>query len=88
MDDTDSAKVMRRTELATAPAQKVSAPIVEQGVIHYECRVVHKNDVLPEFLAEEIRTTAYPQGNFHRVYFGKVMAAYASPNAAERLQQQ
>ncbi len=75
-----------RTGLTPAPAQKVRAPIVEQGVIHYECRVVHKNDVLSEFLAEEIRTAAYPQGNFHRVYFGEVVAAYASPDAAERLQ--
>ncbi len=77
--------VMAIGGLKPVPAQKVRVPIIDQGVIHYECVVVHKNDVLPEFLAKEIAESAYPQGNFHRIYFGEIVAAYADPEGVKRL---
>ena len=75
-----------RTGLKPIPAQKVQVPIIEQGVIHYECQVVHRNDLLPVHLQDEIKVAAYPEGNFHRVYFGKVLAAYATADARVKLQ--
>lgn len=74
-----------QTHLTPVPARKVRVPVIAQGVIHYECQTVHKNDVMPENLSEEILTSSYPQGNFHRIYFGEVVAAYATPDARERL---
>ncbi|GAI27467.1 unnamed protein product, partial [marine sediment metagenome] len=53
--------------------------------IHYECRVVHKNDVIPDELTEDIRNSAYRQGDFHRIYFGKILAVYADADAKKRL---
>jgi hypothetical protein len=29
----------------------------------------------------------YVSGDFHRVYFGKILAAYAEPDAMERLRE-
>lgn len=75
-----------KTGLKPVRAQRVKAPIIEQGIIHYECMVVHKNDVLPQFLSDEIAKYAYPAGNFHRIYFGEIVAAYAAINAKEMLQ--
>jgi flavin reductase (DIM6/NTAB) family NADH-FMN oxidoreductase RutF len=66
-------------------AGTVLAPVVSGCPIVYECQVVHSNDVLPAKLADEILTGAYVDGDFHRVYFGKVLAARAEPDAAERL---
>lgn len=74
-----------QTGLTVAPARKVRVPIIGQGVVHYECRLVHKNDVVPENLSEDIVASSYPQGNFHRIYFGEVVAAYAASDARERL---
>lgn len=74
-----------KTGLKPVQAQKVRAPIIEQGIIHYECVVVHKNDILPQFLSNEIARYVYPMGNFHRVYFGEVVSAYAAHDAAEML---
>lgn len=73
------------TGLKLVPAQKLRVPVIEQGVVHYECRVVHRNDVIPANLADEVRSTAYKNGDFHRVYFGEVLAAYATTNAREQL---
>jgi flavin reductase (DIM6/NTAB) family NADH-FMN oxidoreductase RutF len=71
--------------LTTTPGKKVRSPIVEECAIHYECRVVHKNDVIPDELAEDIRNRAYRQGDFHRIYFGEILAVYADTDAKERL---
>jgi flavin reductase (DIM6/NTAB) family NADH-FMN oxidoreductase RutF len=72
--------------LKPVAAQKVRVPIIEQGVVHYECRVVHTNEVIPANLTAEIKTSAYANGDYHRVYFGEVLAAYAAPDARGKLQ--
>ena len=71
--------------LTATPGKIVKAPIVEECAIHYECRVVHKNDVIPDELAEEIRNSAYRQGDFHRIYFGEILSVYADVDAKKRL---
>ena len=55
----------------------VPAPLADQCPIVYECQVVHYNDVDPETLTTDIIAGAYPAGDFHRVYYGKVLAAAA-----------
>ncbi len=71
--------------LTATPGKKIKSPIVEECAIHYECRVVHKNDVIADELTEEIRNSAYRQGNFHRIYFGEILAVYADVDAKKRL---
>jgi flavin reductase (DIM6/NTAB) family NADH-FMN oxidoreductase RutF len=56
-------------------------------VIHFECRALHRNDVAPGALVQGVLDDAYPAGDFHRVYFGEIVAAYADENAAQRLQE-
>ena len=71
--------------LTATPGKKVKSPIVEECVIHYECRVVHNNDVIPDELTEEIRNSAYRQGDFHKIYFGEILSVYADIDAKNRL---
>ena len=73
--------------LTVEKAETVDAPAVAECPIIYECRVVHSNDVLPPRLAEEIRTGAYKSGDFHRIYWGEILAARAAPGAAKLLGQ-
>ena len=71
--------------LTVAPSHEVRAPIVQECIIHYECRTVHRNDVVPDALAQAVRDEAYTEGNFHRIYFGEIVAAYADEDAESRL---
>ena len=71
--------------LTVSPGKKVKSPIIDECVINYECRVVHKNDVIPDRLADEIRNSAYRQGDFHRIYFGEILVVYADIDAKEKL---
>lgn len=60
----------------------VLAPRVAQCPIVYDCQVVHSNDILPAKLSEEILKGAYVDSDFHRVYYGKILAVRTSPELA------
>jgi len=72
-------------ELTAEKGSTVLAPTVAECPIVYECQVVHDNDILPAKLADEILSGAYVDGDFHRIYFGKILSALAEPDAAELL---
>ncbi|MBI5686119.1 MAG: flavin reductase family protein [Verrucomicrobia bacterium] len=80
--DTDK---FAETGMTATPSQQVKVPLIEQAVISYECRVVHTNEVIPPRLAPEIVSSFYPQGDFHRVFFGEALAACATPDVRKRL---
>jgi flavin reductase (DIM6/NTAB) family NADH-FMN oxidoreductase RutF len=63
----------------------VAAPLIVQCPIIYQCQVVHYNDVLPSALAAEIQSGAYAKGDYHRIYYGKILSTLAMPDAAKPL---
>jgi flavin reductase (DIM6/NTAB) family NADH-FMN oxidoreductase RutF len=79
--DTDKFAV---AALTAQRAGTVPAPVVAECPIVYECQVVHSNDVVPERLAPG-PAGMYADGQFHRVYYGKILAALAEPDAASLL---
>jgi flavin reductase (DIM6/NTAB) family NADH-FMN oxidoreductase RutF len=67
-------------KLADVPSSmgtKVPCVTLDACPIVYECQVVHWNDVLPDALGPGIQSRAYPQGDFHRLYYGQIMATFA-----------
>lgn len=72
-------------EMTDVSGKTVKSPIIDECVIHYECKVVHKNDVLKDELASEIVSSAYAGGDFHTMYYGEILSVYASPDAREKL---
>ncbi len=71
--------------LRTSSARKVRSPIIDGGIIHYECQVLHKNFLEPGALTQEIKTGSYPNGDFHRTYWGQIVAAYADTDRLNEL---
>ena len=53
--------------------ERVSVPYIEECPIHYECRTIHRNNVLNPELAPEIVKEYYPAGDFHRLYYGEIL---------------
>ena len=58
-------------------SRHVSSPGIEECRMIYECTIVQKNDVVPEHFIPEINSTLYAGGDYHRVYYGQVLASYA-----------
>jgi len=71
--------------LDAVQSREVAPPIIGQCVIHYECRIVHRCDMRPDLVIPEVRDECYPGGNFHRYYFGELVACYANEDAGARL---
>lgn len=69
----------KEKNLTAIPGRQVKCPAIRECSISYECRVVHKNDVIPAELFGDISPEYYPQGDYHRVYFGEILAAYKGP---------
>ena len=59
--------------LTPVPGESVSCPIIEECAINYECKVIHSNDLVNANLHPDIVGSAYPKGDFHRVYFGQIL---------------
>ncbi len=71
--------------LIVLPAKTIKTPAIEQCAIHYECKIVHKNDVIKEVLDAKIVSSAYSSGDFHTIYYGEILGAYASPELVDKL---
>ncbi|MBM3859065.1 MAG: flavin reductase family protein [Verrucomicrobia bacterium] len=74
-----------RARLTPSPAQRVRVPVIEEALISYECSIVHRNNMDPTTLPQEIMHNAYAGGGFHRLYFGEVLATTATVDARARL---
>ncbi|MGD9495967.1 MAG: flavin reductase family protein [Armatimonadota bacterium] len=59
------------------PGRAARSPGIAQCPITYECTVVQKNDVTPEHFIPQIIATLYARGDFHRVYYGEILATWA-----------
>jgi len=72
-------------KLTTVPSRQVRPPVIAECLIHYECRVLHRNDLAPETLVQAVHDEFYPEDNYHRIYYGEIVASYADEDAARRL---
>ncbi|MGA2465936.1 MAG: flavin reductase family protein [Thermodesulfobacteriota bacterium] len=64
----------KEKQLTAIPSKEVKTPIIKECILHFECRVVYKNDLIPSELEKSIIQTLYPKGDFHRVYLGEILA--------------
>lgn len=71
--------------LTAVPAERVGVPIIAECVVHYECRVLHKNNVDPTNLAKSVLGDCYPKGDFHTIYYGEILGVQADEDARARL---
>jgi flavin reductase (DIM6/NTAB) family NADH-FMN oxidoreductase RutF len=60
-----------------ADSQDVRVPHIVECPWHYECRVIHVNDVINATLDSELISSSYPAGDLHRIYFGEIVAVFA-----------
>jgi flavin reductase (DIM6/NTAB) family NADH-FMN oxidoreductase RutF len=71
--------------LTLSPSREVRPPVINECVLHYECRTLHRVDMAPEALVQAVHEQFYAGGDFHRVYFGEIVATYADKESAQRL---
>jgi flavin reductase (DIM6/NTAB) family NADH-FMN oxidoreductase RutF len=75
----------QEAQLTPIPSREVRSPIIRECVVHYECRTVNRVDMPPDALVLSLREQFYKKGDFHRIYFGEIVASYADEDATHRL---
>ena len=64
--------------LTAVPGQKVGAPVIGECGLHIECKVVSKQYLAGEDMCPDVKDRCYPLGDYHMLYFGEVVACYAT----------
>lgn len=62
--------------LTTIPGTKISTPVIADCGLHYECKVVYKQEMVADLLAPELQEKWYGTGNYHTLFFGEILATY------------
>ena len=67
---------MKEKGLTAIPSSKVKTPLIRECVLHYECQIVYKTDFMKSDLNASVLHDLYPNGDFHRLYFGEILACH------------
>jgi flavin reductase (DIM6/NTAB) family NADH-FMN oxidoreductase RutF len=63
-------------KLVLKNGELVNSPIIDNCELHIECKIVYKQGMDEAFLNEEIKNKAYPNNDYHVMYFGEIVKAY------------
>lgn len=67
----------REAGLTPQRSVHVKPPVIRECSIHLECRVIYEQEVAKAGVRPEVASRWYPSGNFHTVFYGEILAAYA-----------
>ncbi|MCR4438443.1 MAG: flavin reductase [bacterium] len=66
--------------LTPQAASVVAAPCFAEADLVIECRKMYWDDLAPERFGDAAIASLYPRGDYHRVYFGEILAVSGSPD--------
>ncbi len=58
--------------------QEVDVPVIGNCSLHYECKIVARQELRPDCVSEEIEEKAYSKGDLHTLYYGEIVACYVT----------
>jgi flavin reductase (DIM6/NTAB) family NADH-FMN oxidoreductase RutF len=69
----------KECKFTIAKGKKVSVPIIRQCKLHYECKVLHKLEIVSDLIPTDVRRTYYSgrdENDFHTLYIGEILSIY------------
>jgi len=73
--DTDKIK---ESKLTPCPSKMIAAPGYDEAELILECQKIYFDDLNPANIGETVESFYHGQ-NYHRFYFGKILAVYGKP---------
>ena len=67
---------VKRCNFTLEKGKIISVPYIKECSIHYECKIIHKNNVINAALNRDIAEEYYPKSDLHTVYFGEIVGVY------------
>jgi flavin reductase (DIM6/NTAB) family NADH-FMN oxidoreductase RutF len=67
---------IKECNLELQEGKKVSTPVIKGCGVHYECKVIFKQEMCPDLLDESIDNSMYGSKDYHTVYYGEILNYY------------
>jgi flavin reductase (DIM6/NTAB) family NADH-FMN oxidoreductase RutF len=67
---------IKECNLTLENSEKVDSPIIGECELHYECKIVYKQEMDPELLSKDVQKSSYSNGDYHTLYYGQIVATY------------
>lgn len=64
--------------LTAVPAQEVSAPIIKECGLHFECRTILVQDMTGDQMDEKLVKGVYKAGDYHTMFYGEILRCYTT----------
>ncbi|MBC2579047.1 flavin reductase family protein [Clostridium sp. DJ247] len=62
--------------LELVAGKNIETPVIKGCGVHYECKIVYKENMNPKFLNDEINKKCYGDNDYHTVYYGEIVNCY------------
>ncbi len=66
----------KECNLVLEEGKKTTTPIIGNCDMHFECKIVYKQEMEPSLLCDEIKDGAYKNGDYHVLYYGEILDWY------------
>lgn len=67
---------IKECNLTLKESNKVTTPIIVDAELHYECKILYNQPVIPNLLEDEIKKSVYSDNDYHTLYFGEIVDTY------------
>lgn len=68
----------KECNLTLEKSRKVDSPIIGECELHYECKIVYKQEMNPEFISKDVLESSYSKGDYHTLYYGEIVETYTN----------
>jgi len=66
----------KKCNLTLEKSKAVDTPIIGDCELHYECKIVYKQEMNPVLLSKDIVESSYKTGDYHTLYYGEILETY------------
>ncbi len=75
----------KELKLTPVDGETVDAPYIEECPVHFECKVVYKDEMAEGRLAEPLQGQMYGTKDWHVLYYGEILGCYEAADVDESL---
>ncbi|MFC1803821.1 flavin reductase family protein [Thermoproteota archaeon] len=75
----------KKFDFTAVKGKTVDTPYIKECPVHFECKIIYKNDLALGMLPKELEADVYPGKNMHMLYYGEVTRTYAAEDTEKKL---
>jgi flavin reductase (DIM6/NTAB) family NADH-FMN oxidoreductase RutF len=66
----------KESGISIKASKSLETPVITECELHYECKIVYKQDMDPSMMKEDVLMGSYANGDYHTFYYGEIVNCY------------